>query len=82
MSYNKKQKEENSTEEFYESLLKPRFERALKVGLPLFIDFDGGFGYLPSFLIEAFGRLAAENTSMMVLKNMLIKTDEDCLLPM
>jgi hypothetical protein len=50
---------EFSGQEFREKLLKPRFD-ALEPGEILEIDFDGTFGYPPSFLEEAFGGLIRE----------------------
>lgn len=49
-----------SGEEFRIKILKPAFEEALSKNEILTIDMDGGYGYLPSFLDEAFGGLARE----------------------
>lgn len=50
---------ELSGQEFRETLLRPKYD-ALKPGEILKIDFDGVYGYPPSFLEEAFGGLVRE----------------------
>ena len=50
---------EHSGQEFRETLLKPKYD-ALKPREILEIDFDGTYGYPPSFLEEAFGGLVRE----------------------
>ncbi|MBD5082415.1 MAG: STAS-like domain-containing protein [Ruminococcaceae bacterium] len=47
-----------SGEEFREKILIPRFNEAQKNNNKLYINLDGGYGYPPSFLEEAFGGLA------------------------
>jgi hypothetical protein len=47
-----------SGEEFRETILLPKFREAQKNHEKLTINLDGGFGYLISFLEEAFGGLA------------------------
>jgi len=47
-----------SGEQFREEILEPRFIKAKETNQKLFIDLDGGYGYAPSFLEEAFGGLA------------------------
>lgn len=51
---------EFSGEEFYDKLLKPKFEEAKRHGTKLMVDLDGTNGYASSFLNEAFGRLGNE----------------------
>lgn len=50
-----------SGEQFLEEHLRPAFEKALKTGEHITIEFDGvKYGYPTSFLEEAFGGLARE----------------------
>lgn len=49
---------EYSGEEFRDSILRPKYEEAVKNGEKLVIELDGGYGYPTSFLEEAFGGLA------------------------
>lgn len=49
-----------SGEDFREKHLKPMFVEAKSSGGGLAIDFDGGYGYSPSFLEESFGGLVRE----------------------
>jgi hypothetical protein len=66
-----------SGQEFREKLLKPRFD-ALKPKEFLEIDFDGCYGYPPSFLEEAFGGLVREIGDSKVVENKLkFKADEE-----
>ncbi|ANQ49576.1 STAS-like domain-containing protein [Flammeovirga sp. MY04] len=46
--------------EFYDTLLKSRFEEALNKGVKLKVILDGGEGYTSSFLNEAFRLLGQE----------------------
>ena len=66
----------HSGEEFRETLLGKWFEEARDAGAKLFIDFDGGYGYAPSFLEEAFGGLARKYGSEPVLAILQLKSDE------
>lgn len=47
-----------SGEEFRETMLRPKYEKAREDGEELTIELDGGYGYPTSFLEEAFGGLA------------------------
>ncbi len=66
-----------SGEEFRETLLCNWFEEAKAAGAKLFIDFDGGYGYAPSFLEEAFGGLARLQGSDAVQAILELKSDAD-----
>lgn len=66
-----------SGEFFRESLLEPKFLEAEKLNEKLIINFDGGYGYLISFLEEAFGGLARKYGSNRVLKTLEFKSDEE-----
>jgi hypothetical protein len=69
-----------SGEQFREEVLKERFVQALQESAILNIDLDGGYGYAPSFLEEAFGGLAREYGPAPVLKTLRFKSDEEPLL--
>jgi hypothetical protein len=68
-----------SGEEFRETILKNRLDRAMKEGLTLHVDLDGGYGYATSFLEEAFGGLARQRQydPEVILKTLTIKSDEE-----
>lgn len=66
-----------SGEEFRETILEPKFLEAKNNNKKLKIDFDGGYGYLISFLEEAFGGLARIYGSDLVLKILEFKSDEE-----
>jgi hypothetical protein len=66
-----------SGEEFRETILKSRLERALKEGVDLHVDLDGGYGYATSFLEEAFGGLAREYDPNLLLRRLTIKSTEE-----
>ncbi len=66
-----------SGEEFREDFLKPKFKEAIENHEKLFIDFDGGYGYLISFLEEAFGGLARIYDSKLILDTLIFKSDEE-----
>lgn len=68
---------EYSGEEFREKLLEPKFLEAKNNNKKLKIDFDGGYGYLISFLEEAFGGLARIYGSDLVLQILEFKSDEE-----
>lgn len=67
----------NSGEEFREKLLKPFFQDALNSGEVIVVDLDGGFGYLPSFLEEAFGGLAREFSGKSVNEHIQIISNDE-----
>ena len=66
-----------SGEEFREKLLEPKFLKAKENNEKLMIDFDGGYGYLISFLEEAFGGLARIYGSNSVLETLDFKSNEE-----
>lgn len=49
-----------SGEEFRIKILKPAFEKFISADCSMKVILDGGYGYAPSFLEEAFGGLARE----------------------
>jgi len=67
----------DSGEVFYNRLLLPKFEEALKTKSILLVDMDGTFGYATSFISESFGSLSMKFGPELVLKNIKIKSDED-----
>jgi len=69
-----------SGEEFRKRLLEPWFLDASSRGIKLVIDLDGGYGYAPSFLEEAFGGLARDCGVDKVLRTVAFKSDEEPLL--
>lgn len=70
-----------SGEDFRIRFLEPRFKEALEKDEKLHIDLDGGYGYPPSFLDEAFGGLALIYGADTVIANIeLISYDEPRLL--
>jgi STAS-like domain of unknown function (DUF4325) len=69
-----------SGEQFRDEVLKERFAQALRESVTLYIDLDGGYGYAPSFLEEAFGGLAREYGPQPVLNTLKFKSDEEPLL--
>lgn len=68
-----------SGEDFRIKLLKPMFQKAIENNLTLTVDLDGGFGYGPSFLEEAFGGLARELKDKRLLNIVIISEEEPCL---
>lgn len=66
-----------SGEEFRETILKQRFQQAREENVNLLIDLDGGYGYAPSFLEEAFGGLAREYGVGPVRSVLRFKSDEE-----
>lgn len=66
-----------SGEEFREKILLPKFEEALQSKRKILVDFDGGYGYLISFLEEAFGGLSRIYDSQVVLSILEFKSDEE-----
>lgn len=66
-----------SGEDFRETVLRDKFEQALRQSARLVIDLDGGYGYAPSFLEEAFGGLARELGAETVLQTLNFKSEEE-----
>lgn len=58
----------HSGEEFYETLLKPKYEEAVKRKVSLVVDLDGVWGYPSSFVSGSFGKLSIEFGAENVLK--------------
>lgn len=69
-----------SGEAFLKSILRPRFEEAIKNEITLLIDLDNTEGYATSFLEEAFGGLARIHGSDKVLKTLQFKSVDEPLL--
>lgn len=66
-----------SGEEFRNTVLKPLLEEAIEKKEKLTIDLDDTYGYPSSFLEEAFGGLAREFTSELVLKTIELVSEDD-----
>lgn len=62
--------------EFYETLLKEKFENAIRTNDKLKIILDGGEGYTSSFLNEAFRLLGKEFGPDLVWNNLILVSDE------
>ena len=67
---------DNSGEEFLESLLLPKFEKAVKNDYVLLVDIDGLWGYPSSFISGSFGKLSEDKGAELVLKHLEIKSDD------
>lgn len=68
---------EFSGELFREQLLLPKYKEAIDKNEKLEIDFDGAFGYPPSFLDEAFGGLVKILKKKSLLDNIVIISNDD-----
>lgn len=68
---------EGSGDEFLETLLVPRFREALGKKTKLFVDLDGTEGYATSFLEAAFGGLARQFGSEIVLQTIKLKSEDE-----
>lgn len=66
----------HSGEEFFEVLLKPKFEEAVRNKVKLIINLDGVWGYPSSFVSGAFGKLSLEMGSEAVLSTIVFISDE------
>ena len=66
-----------SGEEFYEDILKPKFQECLQSGEILEIDFDDCFGFASSFLDESFGRLSVDFGRDVVLRQLKMISFQD-----
>ncbi len=64
-----------SGEQFYETLLKDKFQEALAQNEKLFIYLDGTKGYGSSFLDQSFGELAREFGVEIVSNIIVFKTE-------
>lgn len=65
-----------SGEEFYESILLPRFQQAINEKAKLLIDLDGVWGYPSSFVSGSFGKLSIQLGAQKVLSIIEFKSDE------
>lgn len=66
----------HSGEEFYETLLRPKYEEAVDRMVPLVIDLDGVWGYPSSFVSGSFGKLSIEYGVDNVLKVLVLQSTE------
>lgn len=66
-----------SGEEFREKRLIPAVKKAMDASCQLVIILDGGFGYAPSFLEEAFGGLIRKMRNQQVVSMIHIVSDEE-----
>ena len=71
---------EYSGEQFLNTVLLPKFEKALNQNYRILIDLDNTEGYATSFLEEAFGGLARKYGAEKVLKHLEFKSDDEPLL--
>ncbi|MGL6119620.1 MAG: STAS-like domain-containing protein [Fusobacteriaceae bacterium] len=65
-----------SGEEFFDTLLKPKYLEAKEKHEKLKIIFDGTVGFASSFLNEAFTRLGNEFNTDDILDNLVLKSSE------
>lgn len=66
-----------SGEDFRMKFLEPKFKEALDKGEKLLIDLDGGYGYPPSFLDEAFGGLALIYGADTIIRSIELKSVDE-----
>lgn len=66
-----------SGEAFLKELLLPKYQKAISQNEKLEINFDGTFGYPPSFLDESFGGLVKKIGKKGVLDNIDIISNDD-----
>ena len=66
-----------SGEDFRKKFLNDKYDEAVRTNQNLKIILDGGFGYAPSFLEEAFGGLAREKKDKKMLEIIKIVSDEE-----
>lgn len=66
-----------SGEEFRCTILEPKYLECIKNNEKILVDFDGGYGYLISFLEEAFGGLSRKYGAQSVLKTFEFKSTEE-----
>ncbi len=65
-----------SGQEFFEKILKDKFESAISNNQKLTIDLDGTDGYASSFLNEAFRRLSSAYDAETVWNNLVLISNE------
>lgn len=68
---------EYSAEEYFETVLKSKFEECLKNNSKLKIDLDKVAGYAPAFIDEIFGQLILNYGIKKVKKNVIIKSEDE-----
>lgn len=66
----------NSGEDFYDTVLLPRFENAISCERKLFVYLDGAKSYPSSFLDQSFGELARNKGKEVVNNNIVFKTSD------
>lgn len=66
----------HSGEEFFEVLLKPKFDEAVRNKVKLVINLDGVWGYPSSFVSGSFGKLSLEMGKDVVLSTIVFISDE------
>lgn len=66
----------NSGEDFYDTILLPRFENAIDNGQKLYVYLDGVKSYPSSFLDQSFGELARNKGKEVVNNNIVFKTTD------
>ena len=66
----------HSGQEFFETLLKPKFDEARGKGIKLEINLDGVWGYPSSFVSGSFGKLSLEYTAIVVLETLVFVSEE------
>lgn len=66
-----------SGEAFLRDVLFPKYQDAVSNNEILEIDFDGTFGYSPSFLDESFGGLVRKTKEKGILDNIEIESKDD-----
>ena len=66
-----------SGEDFRDKILSPKYQQAKKENKQLRVILDGGYGYAPSFLEEAFGGLARITKDKKMLDIIIIVSDEE-----
>ena len=65
-----------SGEDFRNKLLKPKYLEAIKSEMGLTVVLDGGYGYSPSFLEEAFGGLVRDLHDERILRIKIVSEEE------
>ncbi len=66
----------NSGQQFYEEILKNKFEEARQRGVKLEINLDGVWGYPSSFVSGSFGKLSIEYSANVVLDTIVFISTE------
>lgn len=66
----------HSGEQFYEELLKIKFDEAIKRNVKLEVNLDGVWGYPSSFVSGSFGKLSLEYSAEKVLNTIIFISNE------